>query len=137
MRQRYFLIEPKYSDPDTFCHVVVGSDWVRASIQIYADLWMLEKVATALSAPSLKEEAPVMAEFVDDNHLFYFLLTVLPHDGQDRRLRFRIFQDWLDDGAPYRVDIRFDFSSEEAEAFAGELKAWCAKPTYAFVWKGD
>ena len=39
MRQRYFLIEPKYSGPDTFCHFVVGSDRVRASIHIYADLW--------------------------------------------------------------------------------------------------
>lgn len=56
MRQRYFLIEPKYSDPDTFCHFVVGSDRVCASIQIYADLWMLRAVATALTAPSLEEE---------------------------------------------------------------------------------
>ena len=39
MRQRYFLIEPKYDDPDTFCHFLVGSDRVRASIQIYADMW--------------------------------------------------------------------------------------------------
>lgn len=22
MRQRYFLIEPQYSDPDTFCHFI-------------------------------------------------------------------------------------------------------------------
>ena len=38
MRQRYFLIEPQYSDPDTFCHFTVGSDRVRASIQIYANI---------------------------------------------------------------------------------------------------
>ena len=41
-----------------------------------------------------------------------------------------------DDGAPYRADIRFDLSPEEAEDFARELKQWCAKPD-AFVWKGD
>jgi len=137
MRQRYFLIEPMYSDPDTFCHFVVGSDRVRASIQIYADMWMLGEVAAALIAPSLKEETPVVAEFQDGGDLFFFYLTVMPHEGGNKRLRFRVFQDWLDDGVPYRADIRFDLSQKEAEAFSSELKAWCEKPEYAFVWKGD
>ena len=137
MRQRYFLIEPMYSDPDMFCHFVVGSDRVRASIQIYADMWMLGEVAAALSAPSLKEETPVVAEFQDGGDLFFFYVTVMPHEGGDKRLRFRVFQDWLDDGVPYRADIRFDLSQKEAEAFSSELKAWCEKPEYAFVWKGD
>ena len=137
MRPRYFLIEPKYSDPDTFCHFVVGSDRVRASIQIYADMWMLGEVAAALIAPSLKEETPVVAEFQDGGDLFFFYLTVMPHEGGNKRLRFRVFQDWLDDGVPYRADIRFDLSQKEAEAFSSELKAWCEKPEYAFVWKGD
>ena len=137
MRQRYFLIEPKYSDPDTFCHFVVGSDRVRASIQIYADMWMLGEVAAALTAPSLKEETPVVAEFEDGDDLFYFYLTVMPHKGGKMRLRFRVFQDWLDDGAPFRADIKFDLSQKEAEAFASELRAWCAKPEHALVWKGD
>ena len=137
MRQRYFLIEPMYSDPDTFCHFVVGSDRVRASIQIYADMWMLGEVAAALIAPSLKEETPVVAEFQDGGDLFFFYVTVMPHEGGDKRLRFRVFQDWLDDGVPYRADIRFDLSQKEAEAFSSELKAWCEKPEYAFVWKGD
>jgi len=137
MRQRYFLIEPKYSDPDIFCHFIVGSDRVRASIQIYADLWMLDKVAAALTAPTLKEETPAVDEYEDDDYLFYFGLTVLPHEGKNKRLRFWVFQDLLDDGAPYRADIRFDLSPKEAEEFAGELKAWCAKPEYTFVWKGD
>jgi len=137
MRQRYFLIEPMYSDPDTFCHFVVGSDRVRASIQIYADMWMLGEVAAALIAPSLKEETPVVAEFQDGGDLFFFYLTVMPHEGGNKRLRFRVFQDWLDYGVPYRADIRFDLSQKEAEAFSSELKAWCEKPEYAFVWKGD
>lgn len=137
MHQRYFLIEPKYSDPDTFCHFVVGSDRVRASIQIYADLWMLRQVAAALSAPSLKEEVPDTGEPVDEYGVFHFELTVLPHEGGGKRLRFRVFQEMLDDGAPYRADIRFDLSPEEAEEFARDLEAWCAKPEYAFVWNGD
>jgi hypothetical protein len=122
MRQRYFLIEPKYSDPDTFCHFIIGSDRVRASIQIYADLWMLNEAAAALTAPSLQEEAPFMDEFEEGDDLFYFYLSVLPHDGGNRCLRFRVFQDWLDDGAPYRADIRFTLSPKEADEFASELK---------------
>lgn len=137
MRQRYFLIEPKYSDPDTFCHFTVGSDRVRASIQIYADLWMLGEVAAALIAPSLQDECPVIAEFENGDDLFYFYLTVLPHEGGNRRLRFRVFQDWLDDGAPYRADIRFDLTPSESEEFAREIRAWCSKPEYSFIWKGD
>lgn len=123
MHQRYFLIEPKYSDPDTFCRFVIGSDRVRTSIQIYADLWMLREVVAALSAPLLREEAPFIAEFEDGDDLLYLYLTVLPHEGGNKRLRFRVFQDWLDDGAPYRADIRFDLSADEAEAFANELQA--------------
>jgi hypothetical protein len=137
MRQRYFLIEPKYSDPDTFCHFVVGSERVRASIQIYADLWMLREVATGLTAPSLEEETPIVADFEDVCWLFYFYLTVLPHKGGRKRLRFRVFQETLDDGTPCRADIRFDLLPKEAEEFAQELRAWCAKPEYVFVWKGD
>lgn len=137
MHQRYFLIEPKYSDPDTFCHIVVGSDRVRASIQIYADLWMLGEVAAALVAPSLKEESPVHVEFIDGKDLFFFYMTVMPHEGGSKRLRFRVLQDWLEDGAPYRADIRFDLSQKDAEILASELKVWCAKPAYTFVWRGD
>jgi hypothetical protein len=58
MRQRYFLIDPHYSDPDTFCHITVGSDRVRASIQIYANIPMLLETASALEAESLGEEWP-------------------------------------------------------------------------------
>lgn len=137
MRTRYFLIEPKFSDPDTFCSFIVGSDQVRASIQIYANLWMLGEVAAALTKPSLKEECPVVAEFEDGDDLFYFYLTVLPHEGGNKRIRFRVFQDWLDDNAPYRADIRFELTPAEADEFAKELLAWCKKPEYAFNWKGD
>lgn len=134
MPQRYFLIEPQYSDPDTFCHFIVGSNQIHTSIQIYADLNMLNAVATALAAPSLEKESP---EAVEDRgeDLFNFCLTVLPHTGEDRCLRFRVFQDWLDDGAPFRADIRFKLSKAEAEEFSRELRTWCAKPDNTFVWK--
>ena len=35
MMHRYFLIEPSYTDFDTFCNFTVGSGRVRANIQIY------------------------------------------------------------------------------------------------------
>jgi hypothetical protein len=99
MKQRYFLIEPKYSDPDTFCRFTVGSDRVHTLIQLYADLWMLGEVASALTSRVLKEE-------------------------------------WQDDGAPYRADICFDPSPEDASELVKDLKAWCAKPAYTFICNG-
>lgn len=137
MRQRYFVIEPKYSDPDTFCSFIVGSDRVRASIQIYADLSMLSGAAKALTDPSLTQDAPPLWKSEDDGPLFNFFLTVLPREGGNKCLRFRIFQDFLDDDAPYRADIRFNLSAAEAEELGKELRAWCANPLYPFVWKGD
>lgn len=139
MRQRYVLIEPKYGDPDTFCHFAIGSDRVRASIQIYADLEMLLDVAEGLDAPNLKEERlPWEYGDFDPSHAnFDLLVSVLPHDGGTRTVRFRVFQDIQEDGAPYRADIRFHLSEPEAKAFAAELRAWCAKPKFTFVWKGD
>ncbi len=59
------------------------------------------------------------------------------HEGGDTRLRFRFFQDYQNVGAPYRADIRFQFSAAEAAEMASDLKAWCAKPEYLFIWKGD
>lgn len=138
MRQRYFLIEPKYSDPDTFCRFTVGSDRIHTSIQIYADLWMLGEIASALTLPMLKEEWPVNVEYIDgDSDLFFFYPTVLPHEGGNKRLRFRVFQEWQDDGAPYRADIRFELAPAEATELANDLKAWCVKPEYTFIWKGN
>lgn len=136
MRQRYFLIEPQYSDPDTFCHITVGSDRVRASIHIYASIPMFLGTASALVAVSLREEwptvdAPLRAK---DDDIFDFQLSVMPHSGEKRVLRCGIYQDCLCDGAPYRADIRLSLSPDEAVNFANQLKAWCDKPEYAFVW---
>lgn len=79
-----------------------------------------------------------VASFQDDGYgLFWLYPTVLPHNGGNRVLRFRIFQKMLDDGAPFRADIRFELTPEQANEFADELKAWCAKPTDVFIWKGD
>lgn len=139
MRQRYFLIEPQYSDPDTFCHFTVGSDRVRASIHIYANIPMLLEAVSALEDESLSEERPRVDDqyrAMDDN-IFDFQLTAMSHQDGKRVLRFSIFQDWLDDGAPFRADIRFHLSPDEAAQFAKELRAWCSKPEYSFVWKGD
>ncbi len=138
MHQRYFIIEPKYSDPDTFCYFVVDSDRARASIQIYANLAMLTQVADALALPRLEREAPEPSFGTDDEYgIFYFDLSGMPHERIDWTLRFVVFQEMLNDGAPYRTEIRFHLTAEEASEFSRELAAWCDKPEYAFIWKGD
>ena len=139
MRHRYFLIEPQYSDPDTFCHFTVGSVRVRASIQIYANIPMLLGVVSALEAESLNEEWPPVEDQykAKDDNIFDFQLTVMPYEEGKRVLRFSVFQDWLDDGAPFRADIRFHLTPDDAAQFAKELRAWCSEPEYAFIWTGD
>lgn len=137
LEYRYFFIEPQFSDPDTFCHIFVGSGCVRASINIYVNISMLLDAAAALEADSLHEESPWVDEqyrAVDDT-IFDFQLTVMPHDGGQRVLRFFILQELLDDGAPFRADIRFQLSAEDAVQFAKELRAWCENPEYTFFWK--
>lgn len=138
MRQRFVLIEPKYTDPDTFCHFIVGSDRVRASIQIYADLDHLRLVAAALQMPKLDMACEPLGDgHPDSDYVFRLDVSVLPHDGADRTLRFHVFQELLDDGAPYRAKIDFRMTPEEALEFSTDLLAWCAKPEFAFIWKGD
>lgn len=138
MRQRYFIIEPKYSDPDTFCNFIVGSDRVRASIQIYADIDYLREAAAALGAPSpLAECAPLGDGHPDMGDKFGFDLVVAPHSGEKRTLKFKIFQELLDDGSPYRAEIKFRLTPKEAAEFSQELATWCDNPQYACIWKGD
>ena len=100
---------------------------------------MLLGAVSALEAESLSEEWPPVDERcrAKDDEIFDFQLTVMPHEDGKRVLRFSIFQDWLDDGAPFRADIRFHLTPDDAAQFANELRAWCSKPAYAFIWKGD
>ena len=135
--RRYFRIEPKYANWDVFCRFKVGSKHVRASIDIYADMEMLYDVAAALTASRLEKATTVFPGPRDerDDWIFGFFLTVQPHEGTDKRLRIRVFQGGLDDGAPYRADICFEFTSVEAEEFAQKLRAWCDKPDYVFSWE--
>ena len=73
---------------------------------------MLGEVASALTAPSLEEETPFVAEFEDGSDLFYLYLTVMPHERGNRRQRFRVFQDWQDDGVPIRHLLQCSNESE-------------------------
>ena len=135
MKTRYFLIEPKYSDPDTFCSFIVGSDRVRASINIYADVDMLREVAWALSVPDLKAETSKLDKTEEWD--FKLHMAVLPRDNGGRTLRVQIIQNWLNDGAPFSADVQLIFSRDAAAVFARDLSAWCERRDYTFNWAAD
>lgn len=138
MRERYFISEPKYSDPDTFCNFIVGSDRVRASVQIYADIEHLRTVAAALIAPKLEIECrPLWDDDPDDDGGFDLRITVPPHDGGVKTIKVRMVHAWIDGGAPYRVEIYFLLTAQEAIQFSKELLAWCEHPEFTFIWQGD
>lgn len=50
----------------------------------------------------------------------------MPHDGGIKRLRSQTFQDGLEDGASYRVDICVDLSPRKSDASDSELNVCCA-----------
>ena len=141
MQTRYFLIEPKYSDPDTFASFIFGSARMRASIDIYADLYMLSGVAAALRDPGLEGESFYDFGGFDDtpewnNLSFNLIISVIPAEEGRRILRVRIWQEWLDDGAPYRSEVRFNLSREEALVMSKDLDTWCRNPQFTFSWLG-
>jgi hypothetical protein len=133
MMHRYFLIEPLYSDGDTFCSFTVGSGRVRANIQIYADESMLAGVVWALTYVDLLEEQPNYKK--GDDSLFDFLMSVIPTSDGGRTVRFRIFQTMTDDGAPFTADIQFSISKEEATKLSLELASWLERMKSPFEWK--
>jgi hypothetical protein len=135
MMHRYFLIEPCYSNPDTFCNIIVGSGRVRATIQIFIDESMLAEVAWALTASNLSHEHPAPTD--TDNTSFGLHISVIPPPTGDERhiVRFRIYQTMLDDGAPFTADIQFRVSAKETAELANDLKAWLGrKEDYRFEW---
>ena len=133
MMHRYFLIEPSYSDPDTFCSITVGSGRTRANIQIYIDEANLADVVYALTEQDLKAEFPVRENY--DFYSFDFHMSILPSGNGTKIVRFQINQGMTDDQAPFFSDIRFFISEEIASEFARDLEFWLERKTYPFEWK--
>jgi len=132
MMHRYFIIEPLYSDLDTFCNFTVGTGRVRANIQIYANHDMLVDVVMALSAPELTREFP---ECDVQDLIFDFRVSVMPHGKDGRTVRFQVFQKDMDEGASFMSDIHFHVSTQQSLEFARDLDAWLKSKDYPLEWK--
>jgi hypothetical protein len=135
MMHRYFLIEPSYTDIDTFCNFTVGSGRVRANIQIYADDSMLAGVVFALTKPDLEKEYPEFDPADADHNSFLLQISVIPDSNKSRIVRFRVYQGMVDDDAPFMADIRFLVTDAEAAEFADDLNVWLIRKDYLFEWK--
>lgn len=133
MKCRYFIIEPAFSDPDTFCRITIGGERVRASIQIYPDEGMLYEVATALIDPNLTTEIP--SPYAEDWEFHLQMSVLLGLDGQ-KVLRTQIWHDYEEDGTPYRADIRLQLVPKEATEISQELTSWLKRKDYTLCWKG-
>ena len=132
MKCRYFIIEPAFSDPDTFCRVTIGGERVRASIQIYPDEGMLYEVAAALIDPDLA--ADIQSPYAEDWE-FHLKMSVLPSCEGQKVLRARIWHDYEEDGTPYRADVRFQLTPKEATELSQELTSWLKRRDYTLCWK--
>lgn len=129
MMQRYFFLEPLYSDPETFCNITVGSGRVRANIQIYIREDDLLAVAWALRQECLVSECP-RPDMEPDFNWFGFFISVVPSPDARRIVRFRICQGMIGDGAPFLTEIRFWLTERDSLELASEIEAWVSKPEY-------
>ena len=66
----YWIIEPQFADPDTFCRFTFGHDNARASINIYADISVLLGLIGLLESNKADTQFigwPLDSTFVDDD----------------------------------------------------------------------
>jgi len=101
---------------------------------MYADIGLVRAAARALGSSTLSEETP---EALGDDWTFGFQLSVLPHNGGKRVLRFQFVKFDVDEGneaVDYKTDIRFLLTKESAEQLSKELLDWCEQPNFVFEW---
>lgn len=134
MHPHNFSFELEYSNGTHSCCVTYGSERFQSSIQIEADPWKLRQMANDLAREQCPDD---LLRYENVTGMRDLRLMVLPHESGNKQLCFYFSSGYQLDGNPYRADIRFELNPKEAADFASRLKAWCAKPDYPFVWKGD
>ena len=112
--------------------VLLGS---YLSESVYADDSMLAGVVFALTKPDLEKEYPEF-DHADDNY-FLLQISVIPASNKSRIVRFRVYQEMVDDDAPFMADIRFLVTNAEAAEFAKDLNVWLIRKDYLFEWKPE
>jgi len=131
----YFEITPEYSDPDTYVRYVASNGFCRASIKMYADLYALSHVASALVDENLTlSENETLFEFkITDELCGNIGFAVIP-DKPNRRT-FRVLIVDTDSPHPYRAQIDFVLNQHEAKELSDQLFNWIENPDFHFIWK--
>ncbi|GEM_PF-2015891 len=131
----YFLIQPDYSDPDTYCEFTVGNSMARARLKIYADESDLWNVISALRSEEVSDKATPPEDFTLTDEWCMNIHFCVFKRGDYKILRTTIVNDadtpaWEE----YRAQIDIPMNKEEAEDFCEELEIWLKNPSCIMAW---
>ena len=129
MNTSYLIIQPKYSDPDTFCEIIVGNRSCRAAVQMYPDERQLASAAEALLSPD-EEFLPEPYSEKEDDIWLWVEFAVLRLKNR-KIFRVKVYNEEEN----FSACIKILLTQEESAELGTELKAWLANPAYQFVWK--
>lgn len=136
MNTCFFLIQPDYSAPDTYCEFTVGNSMARARLKIYADEYKLWNVISALRSEEVSDKLTPPKDFTLMDEWCMNIHFCVFKRGDYKILRTTIVNDADTPlGEEYRAQIDIPLNKEEAEDLATELETWLKNPVYSMVWK--
>ncbi|HBM14763.1 MAG TPA: hypothetical protein DD381_00205 [Lentisphaeria bacterium] len=136
MAKAYFLIEPHYTDLDTYCTFTVGNNACRSSIDIYAADYDLHNVAKALVSDRQEKPYPEIEFDIGDEDVWMDLcFTVIPTEsGKILRTIFINDHCHCDDLDSYRSRIDLELTLEDAAELSEEITKWLKNPDTNLIW---
>jgi hypothetical protein len=133
MNTSFIMIEPHYSDPDTFCTFTLGNGSCRASIDMYVDEAKLLVLVDSLETTRHVTSAPELDFMLTDEMCMNIGFTLLKTENGNKLIATMV--NVFDDVAPFRAEIHFNLNNKESSELASELLIWLKNPISQFIWK--
>ena len=129
----FFLIEPDYSDPDTYCFITVSNGCCKGSMAIYLEMGVLLGVVNALrdnDAGGTYSSRTFDLADKDVTNIGFDVFSL----GSKKILRTTLVNTY-DETLSFRCEIDIPLTLEESTEFAEDLNQWVKNPAYQFIWK--
>ena len=136
----YWIIEPQFTDPDTFCRFTFGHDNARASINIYADNSVLSGLIGLLESTKADPQFigwPMESTFADDDwhkDVWLGIGFLAGKRDKDNFIKVRVCNQ-SEKNANYYSEIEFVLTQAETADLCKNLKDWITYPDSQMVWK--
>ena len=129
----FFLIEPDYSDPDTYCFITVSNGYCKGSMAIYLEMGVLLDVVNAIRDNDADRTYSSRTFDLADKDITNIGFDVFTLDGE-KVLRTTLVSTYHE-ASSFRCEIDIRLSPEESAEFAEDLSQWVENPMYQFIWK--